>query len=96
MLTEVNDVFLLATGKGLDIIMSDIGDPKIADKVPKWYRERIPAKTFVLFPLNIKGWPIALIYCDKDKAGSISIPERELSLLKTQRNQTEVTITQAI
>lgn len=93
---QVSDVFLLATGKGLDIIMSDIDDPKIADKVPKWYRERIPAKTFVLFPLNIKGRPVALIYCDKDKAGSIKIPERELSLLKTLRNQALLAIKQAL
>ena len=95
MSTLVNDVFLLATGKGLDIIISDIDDPKIADKVPKWFRERVPAKTFVLFPLNIKGRSVALIYCDKDKAGSISIPEKELTLLKTLRNQALLAIKQS-
>ena len=90
----MNDVFLLATGRGLDIIINDIDDQKIADKVPQWFRERIPAKTFVLFPLNIKGKPVALIYCDKDKAGSINIPEKELSLLKTLRNQALLAIKQ--
>lgn len=93
---QVNDVFLLAIGRGLDIIIADIDDPKIADKVPKWYRERIPAKTFVLFPLNIKGKPVALIYCDRDKAGSIAIPEKELSLLKTLRNQALLAIKQGL
>ena len=92
---QMHDVFQLATGKGLDIIISDIDDPKIADKVPAWFRERIPAKTFVLFPLNIKGRPVALIYCDKDRAGSISIPEKELTLLKTLRNQALLAIKQA-
>ena len=92
---QLHDVFQLATGKGLDIIISDIDDPKIADKVPGWFRERIPAKTFVLFPLNIKGRPVALIYCDKDRAGSISIPEKELTLLKTLRNQALLAIKQA-
>jgi GAF domain-containing protein len=92
--TQVNDVFLLATGRGLDIIITDIDDPKIADKVPKWYRERIPAKTFVLFPLTLKGRPVALIYCDKDKAGSIVIPEKQLTLLKTLRNQALLAIKQ--
>ncbi len=92
--SQVNDVFLLATGRGLDIIINDIDDQKIADKVPQWFRERIPAKTFVLFPLNIKGKPVALIYCDKDKAGSINIPEKELSLLKTLRNQALLAIKQ--
>lgn len=94
--TQMSDVFLLATGRGLDIIITDIDDPKIADKVPKWYRERIPAKTFVLFPLNIKGKPVALIYCDRDKAGSIAIPERELSLLKSLRNQALLAIKQGM
>jgi serine/threonine protein kinase len=93
--SQINDVFMLATGRGLDIIITDIDDPKIADKVPKWYRERIPAKTFVLFPLNIKGKPVALIYCDKDKAGSINIPDKELTLLKTLRNQALLAIKQA-
>lgn len=92
---QVNDVFQLATGRGVDIIITDIDDPKIADKIPQWYRERIPAKTFVLFPLNIKGKPVALIYCDRDKAGSIAIPEKELTLLKTLRNQALLAIKQA-
>ena len=92
---QLHDVFQLATGKGLDIIISDIDDPKIADKVPGWFRQRIPAKTFVLFPLNMKGRPVALIYCDKDRAGSIVIPEKELTLLKTLRNQALLAIKQA-
>jgi serine/threonine protein kinase len=92
---QLHDVFQLSTGKGFDIIISDIDDPKIADKVPQWFRQRIPAKTFVLFPLNIKGKPVALIYCDKDKAGSIVIPEKELTLLKTLRNQALLAIKQA-
>jgi serine/threonine protein kinase len=96
MSPQMTDVFLLATGKGVDIIINDIDDPKIADKVPKWYRERIPAKTFVLFPLNIKGRSVALIYCDKDKAGSINIPEKELTLLKTLRNQALLGIKQSM
>lgn len=89
------DVFHLATHKAVDIIITDIDDPKIADRVPKWYREKITAKTFVLFPLTIKGNPIALIYCDKDKVGSIVIPEKELTLLKTLRNQAMLAIKQA-
>ena len=92
---ELHDVFQLATGRGVDIIINDIDEPKIADKVPPWFRERIPAKTFVLFPLNIKGKPVALIYCDQDQAGSISIPEKELTLLKTLRNQALLAIKQA-
>ena len=33
--------------------------PKIAPRIPDWYRKSIPARTFVLFPLNIRAirWP---------------------------------------
>jgi HD-like signal output (HDOD) protein len=89
------DVFHLSTSKGVDILISDIDDPKIADKIPKWYREKVPARTFALFPLMLKGAPVALIYCDKDQAGSIQILERELQLLKTLRNQAILAIKQA-
>ena len=94
-LSYTPDVFHLATGKAVDIIIADIDDPKISDRVPVWYRQLATAKTFVLFPLNIKGNPVALIYCDKEKAGSIAIPERELALLKTLRNQALLAIKQA-
>jgi predicted component of type VI protein secretion system len=90
------DVFQLAISKSLDIIITDVDDPKIAERVPKWFRERMTAKTFVLFPLCIKGNPLALIYCDKDKAGSIAIPENELKLLKTLRNQALLAIKQSM
>ncbi len=88
------DVFHLATHKAVDIIITDIDDPKIAERVPRWYRDRITAKTFVLFPLTLKNIPVALIYADKDKAGSIVIPDKELSLLKTLRNQALLAIKQ--
>jgi serine/threonine protein kinase len=87
-----SDVFHLATSKAVDILINDIDDPKIADKIPAWYRGTIPARTFILFPLNIKGKPVALIYCDKDKAGSVVISEKELQLLKTLRNQAVLAI----
>jgi len=89
------DVFHAAIAKGLDIFITDVGDPKIVERIPEWYRKNVAAQTFVLFPLLIKGKPVALIYCDKEKAGDIVIPERELSLLKTLRNQALLAIKQA-
>ena len=88
------DVFHAATSNGVDILISDINDPKIAARVPDWYRKAVPAKSFVLFPLNIKGNPVALIYADRDQAGGLDIPEKELSLLRTLRNQAVLAIKQ--
>ncbi|PKO33584.1 MAG: serine/threonine protein kinase [Betaproteobacteria bacterium HGW-Betaproteobacteria-7] len=93
-LTFTPDIFHAATSKGVDILISDINDPKIAERIPAWYRKAVPAHSFVLFPLNIKGNPVALIYADRDEAGGISIPEKELSLLRTLRNQAILAIKQ--
>ena len=88
------DVFHASISKGLDIFITDVGDPKIEARIPDWYKKHVSARTFVLFPLLIKGKPVAMIYCDKEKAGDIVIPEKELSLLKTLRNQALLAIKQ--
>ncbi|MBS1139086.1 MAG: Protein kinase:GAF [Proteobacteria bacterium] len=88
------DIFHAATSKGVDLLISDIDDPKIASRIPDWYRKAVPAHSFVLFPLNIKGSPVALIYADRDEPGGISIPEKELQLLRTLRNQAVLAIKQ--
>ena len=93
-LTFTPDIFHVATSKGVDILISDINDPKIAERIPDWYRKAVPAHSFVLFPLNIKGNPVALIYADRDEPGGIEIPEKELSLLRTLRNQAILAIKQ--
>jgi hypothetical protein len=82
--------------KGVDILISDINDPKIAARVPEWYRKAVGAGTFVLFPLTIKTNPVAMIYADMEQAGAIVIPEQELSLFRTLRNQAVLAIKQAM
>jgi eukaryotic-like serine/threonine-protein kinase len=88
------DIFHAATSKGVDILISDIADPKIAARIPDWYRQMVTARSFVLLPLNIKGNPVALIYADCDEAGGIVIPDKELALLRTLRNQAVLAIKQ--
>lgn len=94
-LSYTPDVFHAALSKGVDILISDINDPKIKERIPEWYRKSITAQTFVLFPLNVKNAPVALIYADKQQAGDIAIPENELSLLRTLRNQAVLAIKQS-
>ena len=80
----------------MDILISDTNDPKIKPRIPDWFRKALTSETFVLFPLTIKGNPVAMIYADKDAAGDIVIPEKELSLLRTLRNQALLAIKQSI
>ena len=95
-LSYTPDVFHAALSKGVDILISDINEEKIKERIPDWYRKTVTAQTFVLFPLNIKSAPVALIYADKEIAGSINMPENELSLLRTLRNQALLAIKQSL
>jgi serine/threonine protein kinase len=90
------DIFHAALSNGVDILISDTSDPKIAPRIPEWFRKVLTSETFVLFPLVIKNNPVALIYADKDKAGDIAISEKELSLLRTLRNQALLAIKQSM
>ena len=89
------DIFHAALSKNVDILITDTNDPKIAARIPDWYRKGVNAGTFVIFPLCIKGNPVAMIYADCDRAGEIVIPEKELSLLRTLRNQAVLAIKQS-
>ncbi len=90
------DVFLVALQNNADILITDIDDPKIATRIPAWYRQQVPARTFVLFPIIVKGKPVGLIYADHPQPGDITIPEKELSLLKSLRNQAVLAIRQSL
>jgi hypothetical protein len=89
------DVFHAATSKNVDILIANIEDAHIKGRIPEWYRKSVGAETFLLFPINIKAAPVALIYADCAKAGDIVIPEKELNLLRTLRNQAVLAIKQS-
>lgn len=90
------DVFLVALQNNADILITDIDDPQIATRIPAWYRQNVSARTFVLFPVIVKGKPVGLIYADRPRPGDITIPEKELSLLKSLRNQAVLAIRQSL
>lgn len=90
------DVFLVALQNNADILITDIDDPKIVARIPAWYRQSVSARTFVVFPIIVKGKPIGLIYADRPHPGDIAIPEKELSLLKSLRNQAVLAIRQSL
>ena len=89
------DIFHAALSKGVDILINDTKDPKIVSRIPEWFSKGVNAGTFVIFPLCIKSNPVAMIYADCDSAGEIVIPEKELSLLRTLRNQAVLAIKQS-
>jgi hypothetical protein len=90
-----SDLFAAVCLKGADTLISDATVPTIATRLPAWYRQSVNAPAFLLLPLMIKGAPFALIYADKATPGGIELGERELSLLRTLRNQAVMAFRQA-
>jgi len=81
------DLFAVVCSKGTDTMISDASEPRLAQRLPSWYRTGLNAPTFLLLPLLIKGAPFGLIYADKKQRGALELDEKELALLRTLRNQ---------
>jgi len=91
----VPDVFSAVVAKGADTLIQDARSENITARLPSWYRGEIAATSFLLLPLLDKGTPFALIYADTAKPGALALAERELSLLRTLRNQALMAFRQA-
>ena len=89
------DLFGAVCTKGADTLIADATVPQIAARLPLWYRQGVNAPAFLLLPLLMKGAPFALIYADKAQPGAIELGEKELSLLRTLRNQAVMAFKQA-
>ncbi|HMC15024.1 MAG TPA: HDOD domain-containing protein [Albitalea sp.] len=90
-----NDLFAAVCTKGADTLISDATVANIAARLPRWYRDSVNAPAFLLLPLLMKGAPFALIYADNAQPGGIALGEKELSLLRTLRNQAVMAFKQA-
>lgn len=86
------DLFSVVCLKGADTLIVDASAPGIVGRLPTWFRDQVQAPTFLLLPLVMKrkGQPdmvLGMIYADKGQANALQINEKELSLLRTLRNQ---------
>jgi serine/threonine protein kinase len=89
------DLFVAVCTKGADTLIADATVPAIAQRLPPWFGQHIAAPSFLLLPLMMKSAPFALIYADQAQPGGIKLGEKELSLLRTLRNQGVMAFRQA-
>ena len=89
------DLFAAVCLKGADTLIRDASAPAMAARLPAWYTKTLNAPSFLLLPLLMKGAPFAMIYADQAEAGGIELAEKELSLLRTLRNQAVMAFKQA-
>lgn len=88
------DVFHVALEKGVDIVIEDVTAENIASKIPGWYRGAVAAQCFLLLPVMINQRAIGLFYADMESANTLKVSPRQLSLLRTLRNQAVLAIKQ--
>jgi HD-like signal output (HDOD) protein len=81
--------------KGADTLIQDARAANILARLPAWFRAEMQAQSFLLLPLMLKGAPLGLIYADHAEAGVVQLGDKELSLLRTLRNQAVMAFRQA-
>ncbi|MEO5686456.1 MAG: HDOD domain-containing protein [Burkholderiaceae bacterium] len=81
------DLLSVACKKSADTLISDASADNVRTRLPTWLQREANARSFVLLPMTLKSSPFGLIYADSAAAGGIVLGERELSLLRTLRNQ---------
>lgn len=93
------DLFSAVCLKNVDTLIADASKASVSARLPTWFKDHIQAPTFLLLPMVIKRGPqdivLGMIYADKGQVGSMKIDERELSMLRTLRNQAVMAFKQA-
>ena len=81
--------------KGADTLIQDARAANISARLPSWFRDELKAQSFLLLPLMLKGAPLGLIYADHPQPGGVLLDDKQLSLLRTLRNQAVMAFRQA-
>jgi HD-like signal output (HDOD) protein len=89
------DLFAAVCLKGADTLIQDARAANIAARLPGWFKGELQAQSFLLLPLMLKGAPLGLIYADHAQAGAVRLDDKQLSLLRTLRNQAVMAFRQA-
>ncbi|MCE4535987.1 HDOD domain-containing protein [Pelomonas sp. P7] len=89
------DLFAAVCLKGADTLIQDARAANIAARLPAAFKGELQAQSFLLLPLMLKGAPLGLIYADHPRAGAVQLDDKQLSLLRTLRNQAVMAFRQA-
>jgi HD-like signal output (HDOD) protein len=84
---DSKDLFSLLCNRGKDTLISDARDPVIAQRLPTWFVPAMGQPAFLLLPLKVGDHVIGLIYCDRERPGSLSVDAGDLALLQKLREQ---------
>jgi HD-like signal output (HDOD) protein len=89
------DLFTAVCLRGADTLISDASAANVAPRLPRWFGPPAAAPCFLLLPLTLRNAPLGLIYADHPRPGGIVLGEKDLTLLRTLRNQAVMAFKQA-
>ena len=89
------DLFSAVCLKAVDTLIADATDGPIRQRLPAWYGPDVASPSFLLLPLAMKGATFGLIYADSHRVGGLALPERDMALVRTLRNQAVMAFRQA-
>jgi HD-like signal output (HDOD) protein len=95
LMQQPPDLLAAVCLKGADTLIKDARAANIAARLPSWFKGELQAQSFLLLPLVLKGAPLGLIYADHAQAGAVQLDDKQLSLLRTLRNQAVMAFRQA-
>ena len=68
---KATDIFNIAISQAKGIVIDDATSPTILRNLPDWYRSRISAPSFLIYPLVCSGECIGLFYADRKEKGAM-------------------------
>jgi len=82
------DLFHLAIGNNVDVMIENSNLPKIRNLLPPWHQTLLPdARSFIVLPLVIQKKMLGFIYADRTVPAEEGVPADETALIKTLKSQ---------
>lgn len=81
------ELFAMLCRRGADTLIEDATDPRIAQRLPEWFRAGPAARRFMVLPLHARGTPVGMVYLDAGDDAPLQPDEACLRLARSLRNQ---------
>lgn len=89
LLDDESNAFAALCRRGADSLIRDAHAATLAARLPGWFHDQLRASSFMLLPMRVGDKPVGLLYADKAQVDGFRLTDRELSLLRSLRDETQ-------
>ena len=93
--TVANDLLQAVCARGTDTWIADTATSRLANRLPAWFRQQVPASALLLLPMRLNDKPFALFYAGMVDQKSTTLTERQLGGLRLLRDRAQQALRQA-